>query len=873
MAQLTMKSGLAGLVTEGAKVLPDERDAQSPAVNPGQPKDELDDLRAWVVSRCNSWRDHRRQNYENAWDQYERLWRGFWAPEDQNRRSERSKLVTPALGEAVENIVAEVEEAIWGRGDSFDLKAKFDSEEDAKKIVDDNKTKLKEDLGEGEFNANVGEALINAAVYGSGIGEVVIETFTRREITASVAAEYPSPRTDTTASALGAPDLSQLFGPSAPQAAPSLDLGAAGGEMPPQSPEMAGGMPPMPAPAPQTPPMMPGMMPEPVPAPYASANPGPGPMEAKVIEREVSYACLQSVNPRNFLIDPNARTIDKALGCAIEEYVGAHIINKGQKSGMYRKVDVGTSAGDTELGADRQVENEYTADKVHVIRYYGLVPKHLIFPPEQMADLSQPATPGDEMGQALREAEALAEGEGPKEEMVDIDELMSDKKDSTEPVDSEMIEAIVVIANQSVCIKAAENPYLMKDRPVVAFPWDVVPGRFWGRGVCEKGMVPQRVMDAELRARIDALAYVSAPMMAMDATRLPRGFQLTVRPGKSILTNGKPSDVLMPMHFGQLEQSTFNHSQQLDQMVQRATGSLDVIAMASRAGSGDQRSGSTSMMLSGIVKRHKRTLMGFIDRFYVPALRKILWRNMQYNPERYTPRNWDFVASSTMGIIQREYENQTLVQLLNTMEPQSPEYKMILMGVVSNTGLNERRDLIAMLKKSIDLAQQAATNQQTAAADPNTMALQTQLQQATIQLQIAETQAKVFELQSRANLQNVKARNAQLEPQFRQMEIATKGIYQVQADQQDREFKRRMDFVNARLKAADIVSNERIVNRQSQAALATEAVRARAAAQTGAAKAKSDFLSNVAKAGAQVHAARIQATHRPIPGRSATLTA
>jgi hypothetical protein len=210
------------------------------------------------------------------------------------------------------------------------------------------------------------------------------------------------------------------------------------------------------------------------------------------------------------------------------------------------------------------------------------------------------------------------------------------------------------------------------------------------------------------------------------------------------------------MHFGQLEQSTFAHSQQIDQMIQRSTGSLDVISLAQRSG-GDARPGAVSMMLSGIVKRHKRTLMNFVDRFYVPALRKILWRNMQYYPERYTPRNWQFLVSGTMGILQREYESSNLVQLLNTMEPQSPEYKMILMGVISNTGLVHRRELIEMLKKSISMAQQAQQMQQQAAVDPQLQGLQQQLGQMQVQLQIAETQAKIAELTSRARLQDAKS--------------------------------------------------------------------------------------------------------------------
>jgi hypothetical protein len=183
-----------------------------------------------------------------------------------------------------------------------------------------------------------------------------------------------------------------------------------------------------------------------------------------------------------------------------------------------------------------------------------------------------------------------------------------------------------------------------------------------------------------------------------------------------------------------------------------------------------------------------------------------------------------------MGIIQREYETQNLVQLLNTMEPQSAEYKMLLMGVISNTGLTHRREIIDMLKKSIESAQQAQEMQQQSAADPRMAALQQQITQAGAELQLAELQAKVAELQARANLQNAKAQNERLEPGFRQVELATKGIYQVAADQQDRAFKSRMAVVDAKLKARDIDSNERIANVQSRASFASEAIKARGAA-------------------------------------------
>jgi hypothetical protein len=798
---------LPSMPAGNARVVDDPRDKQE-GMPSDKPKDEMHDLTSWVMNRVKQWRDHRRQNHELLWDHYERLWRGLWTPEDKNKKSERSTMVTPALGEAVENVVAEVEEALWGRGDLFDMRGEHDDAPEMKEVTDTNKARLKEDLDRLDFRAAMGEALINGAVYGSGIGEITLTEFKIRDIV--------------------------------------VETNAAMQQM--------GGVPP----------------------------------ELIVKVDKVRLATMQSVNPRNFVIDPTARSIDTALGVAIEEYVGAHIVRAGQKSGDYRNVEVGTAAGDTELGADRQVENEYVHDKVEIVRYYGLVPSQFLYPKGDTVNLF-PESEEEQLVEALREA---------GEQVTDLfpaeggEEQATSGEKSAEPIDGDMVEAIVVIANGNVCLKAASTPYIMEDRPVVAFPWDIVPGRFWGRGICEKGQVPQRVLDAEIRARVDALAYVSAPMMGMDASKLPRGFQLTVKPGKSILTNGKPADILYPMHFGQLEQSTFTHSQQLDQMVQRATGSLDVISLAQRAG-GDARPGAVSMMLSGIVKRHKRTLMNFIEKFYVPALRKIMWRNMQFAPQRYKPLNWTFNTASTMGILQREYESQQLVSLMQTMDPTSKEYKLLLMGVVSNTGLTRRSEIIKMIEQSIDNAAQVENAQAQQAVDP----MQQQLMQVAARLQIAEMEAKIRELNSRANLQDAKAQNEVLEPQFKQVELATKGIYAA-GENQERVLDRRLALVDRAIDLEDVRSNERIAAMQSgqstksegiktMGSIASERIRAKATTAQATAdararafeaqaderararEAKADTRARVVESAATVHAAKAKAAPKPFEGRSA----
>ena len=69
------------------------------------------------------------------------------------------------------------------------------------------------------------------------------------------------------------------------------------------------------------------------------------------------------------------------------------------------------------------------------------------------------------------------------------------------------------------------------------------------------------------------------------------------------------------------------------------------------------------------------------------------------------------------------------------------------------------------------------------------------------------------------------------------MEIATKGIYHVQADQQDRAFKQRMAMTDALLRKQDIDSNERIARTQSQASIASEAIKARGTAAAARSKA------------------------------------
>ena len=80
---------------------------------------ESDTLQSWVISKCNKWREHYNSNYETKFEEYYRLWRGQFNPTDKTRPSERSEIISPALQQAVESSVAEIEEATFGRGAFF----------------------------------------------------------------------------------------------------------------------------------------------------------------------------------------------------------------------------------------------------------------------------------------------------------------------------------------------------------------------------------------------------------------------------------------------------------------------------------------------------------------------------------------------------------------------------------------------------------------------------------------------------------------------------------------------------------------------------------------------------------------------------------
>lgn len=487
-----------------------------------------------------------------------------------------------------------------------------------------------------------------------------------------------------------------------------------------------------------------------------------------VQEKDRVAVKIKPVNPKNFLIDPNADSIDDALGIAIEKYVSIHKIVEGIERGIYKKVDITTASEDEDLEPTQDLQT-YQDDKVRLVTYYGLVPR-----------------------------EYLSEGEEDEE----YAELFPEGSTADEYCN--LVEAIVVIANDGLLLKAEANPYMMKDRPVVAYQDDTVPGRFWGRGTAEKAYNMQKAIDGQLRAHMDSLALTTAPMIAMDATRLPRGAKFEIKPGKAILTNGSPSEILYPFKFGQTDGNAAAAAQNFERMLLQATGTVDSAGMPSNVPR-DAGAGGMSMAMAGIIKKYKRTLSNFQEDFMIPFINKAAFRYMQFDSERYPSTDMNFVPTATLGILAREFEQQQMIGLLQTLGPDTPVLPLILKGILQNSSLSNRGELMQALDQM---------------SQPNPQAQQAQQAQQEAAMQLA--QAQVADLQSKAQKQQAEAQKTMVEAQMIPEEHRVKVIQAAATNiDQSSDFDKRLKLADmmlkekqVNLKAADIASNERIASLQ-----------------------------------------------------------
>ena len=564
-------------------------------------------LTSWVSERVSHARDVRDELHGARWAEYTRLWRGMWSNDDKNRDSERSKLISPALQQAIEMTVAEMEEAVFGKTAWFDIDDDIMDEDKNDAIM--YRDLLLEDFDRQSVPDAISKVFLLGSIYGTGIAKLNVVQKEESVLTA-----------------------------------------------PGEDPELS---------------------------------------------RYVAVT-VEAIRPDQFVIDPSAQSVDEALFCAHEFIKPLHLIEERMEDGVYREVDLAPYSGKKYADTDGKGTTGYVSpedDGVLITEYYGKVPAAM-----------------------LPDAPEGAKG---------------------------MVEALVTIANESELLRAVESPFTMKDRPIIAYQHDTVPGEFWGRGVAEKGYNPQKALDAELRARIDALSIITAPMMGADVTRLPRNPDMRVRPGKVWLTRGRPSEVLEPILLGQINPATFQQSGDLERMVQMGTGAMDSATPLSTARRNETASGM-SMMQQSFIKRSKRTMANLERQFLGPLIRKSLWRYMQFVPNKY-PMDMHFTVRATMGIMAKEVEQQQLIHLLGFIPQESPAFNIILKAIFENSASANKRDLMEALAA---LAEASKPN-------PEAQKMQEQMQQ--LQMMGAQKEVEKTDAQAKLALAEAELAKAQTE--------------------------------------------------------------------------------------------------------------
>lgn len=593
---------------------------------PGNNHAGRDALVSWVINKVEDWEKWRDQNFKDRWNEYYRLWRGIWISEDKTRDSERSRLINPALQQAVEAAVSEQEEATFGREKWFDVSD--DVADPQREDMEPVRDMLIEDFKRYGVNEAISEIYLNAALYGTGIGKLVIE-----EVDEKMIGSLPDEETQ-------------------------------------------------------------------------------GQIVDGVFSVKRTVVKLEPVSPDNFVIDiavnrQGKEGIEQALGCACITTVPRHKIEGKQHDeddendlpSTYYKGKVGSITINSEDAGKGEPTKSPEDAGVEVVEYYGKVPKQLLEASEGEAT--------DSMS------------------LEDIDE-------------SDLVEAYVTIANRSFLLRGYENPNVMQDRPIVAYAFDVVPNRFWGRGIAEKAYNPQKALDGILRAQMDGLALTVHPMLAGDATRLPRGMALAVKPGKMLLTNGNPNEILREFRFGSIDPMSYTASGDLERMIQMATGSMDS-ASPLRTNRRNETASGMSMIMGGVLKRAKRTLQNIERNFLEPLIQKALWRYMYFEPERYQPADYVFITRGTLGMMAREIEQQQFIELMAYVPPETPVFFTLLKGVIESSSVENKEEIKSIIDQMLqpqppDPVQQQATEQELQRGE---------LQNAEIESRVVRNYAKI----------------------------------------------------------------------------------------------------------------------------------
>ena len=194
------------------------------------------------------------------------------------------------------------------------------------------------------------------------------------------------------------------------------------------------------------------------------------------------------------------------------------------------------------------------------------------------------------------------------------------------------------------------------------------------------------------------------------------------------------------------------------------------------------------MGLGTIIKRHKRTLINFQESFLLPFVTKVAHWYMQFEPELYPVGDYKFIASSSLGVVAREYEIAQLTQLLQTMGDDNPIKIQLTEAIIDNMNLSNREELLLRIQQA---SQSSPEEQQAAALSQQSQIAFQEAQTSALSGQAAESQARARKIATETELMPE-------ELQIDRLKAVTTNLRAGTED--DKEFERRLKVANLLLK-------------------------------------------------------------------------
>ena len=188
-----------------------------------------------------------------------------------------------------------------------------------------------------------------------------------------------------------------------------------------------------------------------------------------------------------------------------------------------------------------------------------------------------------------------------------------------EPSPFEGREMVVIVSGGKVLNPSSlEPPFGITERPLVMDRFEQVAGEFYGMGICEMASGPQKALNATVRSRIDNKALAINQVFGADRRKLTSGQDLGLYPGKVILCETNPKDVLVPFVIPDVTSGSYQEAADYERYIRSAHGISELI------GGKQMRGEQTATEISSLLGQSMGIIRTIAESFETNVLKPIL---------------------------------------------------------------------------------------------------------------------------------------------------------------------------------------------------------------------------------------------------------